>query len=50
MMIAIQCYLFFGPPPTSPAAASISALVSYVVFAAVAQWLDRQRKYATVQP
>ena len=49
-MIAIQCYLFFGPPPTSPAAAAISALVSYVVFAAVAQWLDRQRKFATVQP
>jgi hypothetical protein len=50
VMIAIQCYLFFGPPPASPAAAAISALVSYVVFAAVAQWLDRQRKYATVQP
>jgi hypothetical protein len=50
MMIAIQCYLFFGPPPVSPAAAAISALVAYVVFAAVAQWLDRQRKYATVQP
>jgi hypothetical protein len=49
-MIAIQCYLFFGPPPASPAAAAISALVSYVVFAAVAQWLDRQRQYATVQP
>ncbi len=48
-MIAIQCYLFFGPPPVSPAAAAISALVSYVVFAAVAQWLDRQRTYATVQ-
>ncbi len=50
LMVAIQCYLFFGPPPVSPAAAAISALVSYVVFAAVAQWLDRQRKYATVQP
>jgi hypothetical protein len=49
-MIAIQCYLFFGPPPVSPAAAAISALVSYVVFAAVSQWLDRQRTYATVQP
>ena len=46
-MVATQCYLFFGPPPTSPAAAAISALVSYVVFAAVAQWLDRQRKSAT---
>ena len=44
LMIAVQCYLFFGPPPASPAAAAISALVSYVAFAAVAQWLDRQRK------
>ena len=50
VMIAIQCYLFFGPPPISPAAAAISALVSYFVFAAVAQWLDGQRKYSSVQP
>jgi hypothetical protein len=49
-MLTIQCYLFFGPPPVSPAAAAISALVSYIVFAAVAQWLDRQRKYALTQP
>jgi len=44
VMIAIQCYLFFGPPPTSPSAAAISALVSYAAFAALAHWLDRQRK------
>jgi hypothetical protein len=49
-MLIIQCYLFFGPPPVSPAAAAVSALVSYIVFAAVAQWLDRQRKYALTQP
>jgi len=27
VMIAIQSYVFFGPPPTSPAAAAITALV-----------------------
>jgi hypothetical protein len=48
LMLAIQCYIFFGPPPTSPGAAAITALVSYGVFAAVVQWLDRQRKHAGV--
>ena len=50
LMLAIQSYVFFGPPPTSPAAAAMTALVSYAVFAAVVQWLDRQRRDATVQP
>ena len=44
LMLAIQSYVFFGPPPTSPRAAAITALVAYVVFAAVAEWLDRQRR------
>jgi hypothetical protein len=48
LMLAIQCYVFFGPPPTSPDAAATTALVSYVVFAAVAQSLDRRRKHAAV--
>lgn len=48
LMLAIQCYVFFGPPPASPAAAATTALVSYVVFAAVAQWLGRQRIHAAV--
>jgi hypothetical protein len=48
LMLAIQCYVFFGPPPTSPGAAAIAAFVSYVVFASVAQWLARQRKLAAV--
>ena len=43
LMLAIQCYVFFGPPPTSPAAAATTALVAYVVFAVVALWLGRQR-------
>jgi hypothetical protein len=49
LMLAIQCYVFFGPPPSSPSAAAISALVFYAVFGAVAQWLDRQRSHAAVQ-
>jgi membrane-bound metal-dependent hydrolase YbcI (DUF457 family) len=43
-MLAIQSYIFFGPPPVSPAAAAITALVSYIVFAVVAEWLARQRR------
>jgi len=46
VMVAIQCYVFFGPAPTSPAAAATTALVAYVVFAALAEWLARQRKHA----
>jgi drug/metabolite transporter (DMT)-like permease len=46
VMLAIQSYVFFGPPPTSPAAAAMTALVSYVVFAALAEWLARQRRHA----
>jgi len=46
-MLAIQSYVFFGPPPVSPAAAAITALVAYVAFAFVAQWLDRQRVLAS---
>jgi hypothetical protein len=45
LMLAIQGYIFFGPPPASPVAAAVTALVSYVVFAAVAHWLDRNREY-----
>jgi hypothetical protein len=43
LILAIQSYLFFGPPPASPGALATTALVSYVVFAVVAHWLDRQR-------
>jgi hypothetical protein len=42
-MLAIQSYVFFGPPPVSPAAAATTALASYVVFAVIAEWLARQR-------
>ena len=43
VMLGIQGYVFFGPPPSSPAAAALTALAFYIVFAAVAHWLDRQR-------
>ena len=46
LMLAIQSYIFFGPPPTSPVAAAITALVAYIVFAAAAHWLDRNREPA----
>ena len=46
VMLAIQSYIFFGPPPASPAAAAVTALVSYLVFAALAEWLTRQRSHA----
>ena len=48
LMLAIKGYIFFGPPPTSPATLAITALVSYVVFAAVAPWLERQRHHVAV--
>jgi hypothetical protein len=44
LMIAIQGYIFFGPPSASPVAAAATALVCYVAFAAVAHWLDRNRE------
>lgn len=44
VLLAIHGYVFFGPPPTSPDAAAITALVFYVLFAVAAQWLDRQRR------
>ena len=42
-MLAIQAYIFFGPLPVSPAAAAVTALVSYVAFAFVAERLERSR-------
>jgi hypothetical protein len=46
VMLAIQGYLFFGPPPGSSAQTAITALVAYLLFAAIAQWLSRQRRDA----
>jgi hypothetical protein len=43
VMLGIQAYVFFGPPPTSPSAAAITALAAYVVLAGVARSIDRRR-------
>jgi hypothetical protein len=41
IMLAIQAYIFFGPPPVSDKAAAITALVAYAVFALVIRTLER---------
>ncbi len=43
VMLAVQAFVFFGPPPSSDRAAAVTALGAYVVFAAVAGWLERRR-------
>lgn len=48
LMFAMQCYVFFGPPPASPSAVATGALVSFVLFAAVTEWLDRQREHVAL--
>ncbi len=40
-MVAIQAYIFFGPPPVSDKAAAATALAAYVVFAAIIAFLER---------
>ena len=42
LMLAIQVTSIVGPPP-SPAAVAASGLGAYLVFAAIAAWIDRQR-------
>ena len=42
-MLAVQAYVFFGPPPASSAAIAITALGSYAVFALVIWWLADRR-------
>lgn len=43
VMLAIQGGMLFAPPPPSTEALAVSALASYLVFAAVAGWIDGQR-------
>jgi|SRR6266850_774408 len=43
VMLAVQAIVFFGPPPSSDRAAAVTALGAYVLFAAVAGWLERRR-------
>src|SRR6266446_6569229 len=43
VMLAVQAFVFFGPPPSSDQAAAVTAIASYLLFAAVAVWLERRR-------
>jgi len=42
LMVAIQAFVFFGPPPASDRAAAMTALAAYAVFAAVIALLERR--------
>src|SRR2546425_13177016 len=44
IMLAIQAYVFFGPPPVSDNAAALTALVAYAVFALIIRALERRPK------
>jgi hypothetical protein len=41
-MLATQAVVFFGPPLSSDRATAVTALTSYVVFAAVIGWWERR--------
>jgi hypothetical protein len=43
LMLALQAFVFFDPPPSSGKAAAVTALVFYFVFAGVADWLEGKR-------
>jgi membrane-bound metal-dependent hydrolase YbcI (DUF457 family) len=42
VMLGIQAYVFFGPPPASDKAAAATALIAYAVFAVVVRALERR--------
>jgi membrane-bound metal-dependent hydrolase YbcI (DUF457 family) len=44
VMLAIQAYIFFGPPPASDKAAAWTALAAYALFAAVVARLERPNR------
>jgi hypothetical protein len=43
-LLVAQAIVFFGAPPTSPSAAALTALLSYVVLAGVVYWLEKKRQ------
>ena len=43
VMLGIQAFIFFGPPPTSGRTIASTALISYAVFAIVIWWLQDRR-------
>jgi len=44
VMLAIQAWVFFGPPPASDKAGAVTAIVAYVVFAVVIRLLEGPRR------
>jgi hypothetical protein len=46
VMIAIQLYVFFGPPPASDTSVAITALAAYVLFAVVVRLIEGPRRGA----
>ena len=46
VMLAIQVYIFFGPPPASDKSLAGTALAAYVVFAVVVRLLEGPRRNA----
>jgi hypothetical protein len=47
-MLAIQAYVFFGPPPVSDKAAAVTAIAAYIVFAVVIRLLEGRRQNTRV--
>jgi len=51
LLISINAFNIYGPAPASIASAAIAGEACYLVFAAVAAWLDRMREpFATLSP
>jgi hypothetical protein len=46
IMIAIQVYIFFGPPPASDKSAAATAIAVYVAFAVIIRLLEGRRRSA----
>ena len=44
VLLIVQGIVFFGAPPPSPSAAALTALLSYIVLAGVAYWLEKKRQ------
>ena len=49
-MLAVQVYVFFGPPPASDKAAAGTAILAYVVFAVVIRLIEGRQTTALSTP
>ena len=50
VMLAIQVYVFFGPPPPSDRAAAMTALLAYALFAGFVAWWGRHGNTESRRP